>query len=126
MAKKNLFNAETIYNSSAENIEISKKAVISYLSMVPFIEAHGRSMPLSNKTFGIGRDKSNAVIVSDPEVSKFHTSISFRKGDAYIKDLGSTNGTWINKKRLPDGKLAVLKNKDVIIIGNTQILFRCR
>jgi len=104
---------------------IQKKAVISYTSLIPRIEAHGRSIPLSNKGFGIGRDKTNSVIVSDPEVSKYHAHITFRKGKAFIQDSGSTNGTWINKTRIPEGKSTALKNKDVIIVGSTQIMFKC-
>ena len=124
MAKKNLFNAETIYDDS-ESMVIKKKAVISYVSLIPMIEAHGKCMRLSNKGFGIGRDKANAVIVSDALVSKFHAFITFKKGIAYIKDSSSTNGTWVNKSKLPPVKMRALKNRDVIIVGGTQILFKC-
>lgn len=125
MAKKNLFNAETMYTQSdSDSLVISKKAVLSYISLIPFIEAHGRSVSLSNKGFGIGRDKCNAVIISDPKVSKYHAHITFKKGTAYIQDAGSKNGIWINKKKIPENKICALKNKDVIVIGNTQILFK--
>ena len=124
MAKKNLFNAETVYSSSSSGMTIEKKAVIVYTAMVPYIQAHGKSMPLSNKSFGIGRDKSNAVIVSDSKVSKYHATIVFKKGKAFIRDAGSTNGTWINKGRIPDNKQVELKNKDLIVVGTTQILYK--
>jgi len=125
MAKNNLFNAETICNDDSESMVIKKKAVISYVSLIPMIEAHGKCMRLSNKGFSIGRDKSNSVIVSDSLVSKFHAFITFKKGVAYIKDSSSTNGTWVNKKKLTLDKVKVLKNRDIIVIGGTQILFKC-
>lgn len=126
MAKMNLFNAETMVNTVSGNIVIKKKAVISYGSMVPFIQAHGKSIPLSNRGFGIGRDKSNAVIVSDPKVSKFHAYITFKNGRASIKDTDSRNGTWINKKNISGSKPVELKHSDVIFLGNTQIIFKSK
>ena len=120
-----MFNAETLCHEGFEKMVIQKKALISYLSLVPSIEAHGKRMALSNKGFGIGRDKSNAVIVSDPKVSKFHAFITFKKGKAYIKDSGSTNGTWVNNIQVSDERSQELKNKDKISVGSTQILFRC-
>ena len=126
MARKNLFNAETVFSGDSGSLIISKKAVLSYVSLIPFIEAHGRSVALSNKGFGIGRDKTNAIIVSDPKVSKFHAYVTIKKGRVFIRDAGSTNGTWINKKKLPANTTEELKNKDIIIVGSTEIIFKCR
>ena len=125
MAKKNLFNAETIMHNNLGSLVIEKKAVFSYVRLVPSISAHGKSVPLSNKGFGIGRDKNNAVIVSDPKVSKFHAYVTFKKGTAYIRDAGSTNGTWLNKERISDQRATALKNRDTIVVGSTQIIFKC-
>ena len=126
MVRKNLFNAETMANTSSDSIVIKKKAVISYVSMVPFIQAHGKSVPLSNRGFGIGRDRNNAVIVSDPKVSKFHAFVTFKNGRVYIKDTDSTNGTWINKKSISGAGPVELKHGDVIHLGNTQIVFKTK
>ena len=124
MAKKNIFNAETICYDSSDSLEIQKKAVLSYTSMLPQIEAHGKCKILSNKGFSIGRDRSNAIIVADPRVSKFHASFSFKKGKAFIRDTGSTNGTWINEKQIHTGRTVALKNGDVIYLGDTEVRFR--
>ncbi len=124
MAKKNLFSAETVCYDSSDSLEIQKKAVLSYNSVLPQIEAHGKCKILSNKGFAIGRDRSNAVIVADPRVSKFHADFSFKRGRAFIRDTGSTNGTWINEKQIPTGRAVALKNGDVIYMGDTEIRFR--
>ncbi len=126
MAKKTLFNAETIAGSDYGSIVIKKKAVISYATLVPFIQAHGQRMPLSNKGFGLGRDKTNAVIISDPKVSKFHAYIVFKNSSAFINDTDSTNGTWINKKNISNSKAVELKHNDVIVLGDTQIIFKTK
>ena len=124
MAKNNLFNAQTEIYDPREGIEIRKKATLIYRSLVPVIEAHGKSVRLSNKSFGIGRDKSNMVIVADNRVSKFHAVVSFNKKTAYIKDTGSTNGTMVNGKELKANLPKALKDGDVIIVGNTEIAFK--
>lgn len=125
MAKKNMFNAETAITDRGGSMVIDKKAVISYLSLIPKIQAHGRSMSLSNKGFSIGRDKSNSVIVSDPRVSKFHAHVTFKRKSAFIQDSKSTNGTWVNKVQISDTKPQLLKNGDIIVVGKTELLFKC-
>ncbi len=125
MAKKNIFSAETVCYDSNDSLEIQKKAVLSYTSLIPQIEAHGKCKILSKKGFSIGRDRSNAVIVADPRVSKFHASFSFKKGKTFIRDTGSTNGTWINEKQIPTGRSKALANGDIIYLGDTEIRFRC-
>ncbi len=126
MPEKNLFSAETIFTDLSRGITIEKEAVISYINKVPMIQAHSRSVPLSNKSFGIGRDRSNAVIVSDPKVSKFHATVTFKLGKAYLKDIGSKNGTYINKKKVNIDEMIELKNQDVIILGSTKITYKCK
>ncbi|KAL0280490.1 UNVERIFIED_CONTAM: hypothetical protein PYX00_001762 [Menopon gallinae] len=63
---------------------------------------------LSNKTFHVfGRSHGSDIIMNHPTVSRFHCVLQFRvTGDAdnppgyYIYDLGSINGTYLNKNRL--------------------------
>ena len=124
VAKKNLFNAETEVYDSNGAMEIGKKASLTYRSLIPIIEAHGKSVRLSNKSFCIGRDKSNAIIVADNRVSKFHAQVSFQKKSAYIKDTDSTNGTYINGRKLAPNKSRLLEDGDVIVVGNTEISFK--
>jgi pSer/pThr/pTyr-binding forkhead associated (FHA) protein len=124
MAKKDFFNDETHIAESGDDFVIQKNATIDARG-VPRLEAHGKSRELSNKAFGLGRDKRNAVIIADPSVSKLHAVISFKKGKGYIRDSNSKNGTIINEKKIPSNVDVELHNKDTIILGGTKITFLC-
>lgn len=118
--RKEFLSQDTFISDPAEEIVIQKSARI-YCQGAPRLEAHGRSKILGRKAVGIGRDKHNAVIIADPQVSKFHAILTFRKGSAYIRDTGSTNGTYINDDRISPNREVELSHKDVVILGSTKI-----
>lgn len=94
----------------------------------------GKKFPLSNREANIGRwDADGGVFPDvdldsdDPEakVSRRHARISLRDGNYQIEDLGSTNGTFINRgRRLAPGDRHPLKDGDEIIVGKTFLRFR--
>ena len=62
----------------------------------------------------------------DPEakVSRRHARITLSNGQYFLEDLGSTNGTFINRgKRLPPGQRQALCDGDEIIVGKTFLRF---
>lgn len=94
----------------------------------------GKQFPLGNPESNIGRwDADGGVFPDvdldsdDPEakVSRRHARISFRDGQYVIEDLGSTNGTFVNRgRRLKPGDRQPLKDGDEIIVGKTFLRFR--
>ncbi|HKP36289.1 MAG TPA: FHA domain-containing protein [Pyrinomonadaceae bacterium] len=94
----------------------------------------GKQFPLSPQESNIGRwDADGGVFPDvdldsdDPEakVSRRHARISFRDGQYAIEDLGSTNGTFVNRgRRLKPGERHPLKDGDEIIVGKTFLRFR--
>lgn len=69
----------------------------------------------------IGRVADSDIVLPDPNVSRVHARIE-RSGDGYvINDLESTNGTWVNEKKVSS---AALKENDVIRLGSTRFIFR--
>lgn len=74
-----------------------------------------------NKTILIGRDKSCRLQIDDPLVSRRHATIEFISKVAYIKDLGSTNATYVNNNPLKPNEQKRLRRGDIIRIGKTQI-----
>ena len=75
-------------------------------------------VPLQDPTT-FGRASDNVVPLKDVSVSTHHAVI--RKDGAFwvVEDLGSTNGTWLNHKRV-DGR-AVIKEGDQIQMGSQMI-----
>lgn len=71
----------------------------------------------------IGRDKKNDVVIHDSEVSRSHAIIRvLGENDYYFMDTGSSNGSFINKKRVSTP--TVLHHDDKIRMGDTNITFR--
>jgi pSer/pThr/pTyr-binding forkhead associated (FHA) protein len=69
----------------------------------------------------IGRAASDEIYLDNPKVSRRHAQV-MRKGDQFIlRDLGSTNGTWVKDKRIEEHRLV---NGDVFRIGGAQIFFK--
>ena len=91
--------------------------------------AIGTEFPLVSEESNIGRwDADNGVFpdvdldAHDPEakVSRRHARILFTNGSYMIEDLGSTNGTFVNRgRRLIPGNPHKLKDGDEIIVGKT-------
>ena len=68
----------------------------------------------------IGRLPDNTVVIDNPAVSGHHACV-FRDGDAYIvEDLQSTNGTFVNEKRVTR---RTLQNGDVVLVGKHTLVF---
>ena len=68
--------------------------------------------------YHIGRSRDNDIVIDNPSVSRKHGQLYFDAGQAYIIDLESTNGTFVNGRRV-HGKQP-LTNSDVVRIG-TQV-----
>ena len=124
MSKKDFFNEDTFIGEAQDELVITKNANIINKGR-PILEAHGKSKLLSNKAFGIGRDRHNAVIIGDSNVSKYHATITFTKGIAYLRDINSSNGTFVNGEKIKSNKDYRLSNKDEIIVGKTKIRYYC-
>lgn len=65
----------------------------------------------------IGREPINDVVFPDPEVSRRHARIVAQNNNYYIEDLGSTNGTFVNGRRI--SSVTRLSNGDIIDLGES-------
>jgi two-component system, NtrC family, sensor kinase len=80
----------------------------------------GTKIELEDGTMGLGRDSSNPIQVHDTEVSRRHAEIR-RAGAIYlVADLGSSNGTFVNGKRIEQHELT---SGDRVQVGSTLMLF---
>jgi pSer/pThr/pTyr-binding forkhead associated (FHA) protein len=93
----------------------------------------GKQFMLNDVEAQIGRWDADGGIfpdvdldTDDPEakVSRRHARITLSNGQYFVEDLGSTNGTFINRgKRLPPGQRQALCDGDEIIVGKTFLRF---
>lgn len=80
----------------------------------------GERVPLGDQTTLIGRVDECAVTIDDPKVSRRHAEVR-PAGDGYrLIDLGSTNGTEVNGRKVSD---QILAEGDRIRIGDTVLVF---
>ncbi|MEW6743695.1 MAG: FHA domain-containing protein [Planctomycetota bacterium] len=80
----------------------------------------GREIPLSRQRTTIGRRLSNDVVLKEIQVSGVHAEIVFEGGRAVLRDLGSTNGTYLDSGRIDE---VVLDSGETIRVGATELLF---
>jgi len=75
---------------------------------------------LDQDSYTIGREAGNSIVIEDPQVSRRHASL-LRQGNTYlIEDMGSTNGTYVNGRRITAPVLLV--NNDLIGLADTVVL----
>ena len=80
---------------------------------------------LNEGSTSIGRNTENDVVLSDKSVSKKHALITLQgNSDAGVRvqiaDLHSTNGTYVNNRKVT---YQVLSDKDEIRIGKIELIF---
>jgi hypothetical protein len=81
--------------------------------------------PLAGQSFGLdvitalGRDVNNAIVIDDPFASADHAVLTYRGRAWYLEDLGSTNGSYVNGRRV-DG-VAPMGFGDELQIGQVRM-----
>ncbi len=82
----------------------------------------GKFIPITLSQFLIGRDPQCHLRPASPIVSKRHCLLSLRDGKVFVRDLNSTNGTRVNKKRVKGER--ELHHDDCLQIGVISFIVR--
>lgn len=69
----------------------------------------------------VGRSSECDIMLLDPEVSRRHARFDAQNEVVYVSDVGSSNGTFLNERRL-DGSIEV-RAGDIIDVGGTRLTF---
>ena len=91
----------------------------------PWLDIDGEHYPLLGAITVLGRDDTADVILDDPGISRRHTEIRVTSDGPHlvtsIRDLGSTNGTFVNSERITSQRL---EDGDRLTVGRTTLTFR--
>ena len=72
---------------------------------------------LESRTYIIGRE--GHIYINDPTVSKQHAEIQIINGEVYLRDLDSTNGTFLNGERIEAQRYIELREQDALKFGES-------
>lgn len=125
-------------DSETQNSNVAGKPPVSVIAHAKLIiergDTPGTEFKLSHDESTIGRwDADNGVFpdvdldIHDPDakVSRRHARIIRSNGGYVIEDLGSTNGTYVNRgRRLLPGNSQSLNDGDEVIVGKTFLRFQ--
>ena len=71
----------------------------------------------------VGRDNANALVIDSTRVSRRHAELIKDGLNVWVRDLGSSNGTFVNDERI---ECARLQHGDVVVIGDCKLRFLAR
>jgi hypothetical protein len=91
----------------------------------PWLDVDGERYPLMGAITVLGRDDTSDVILDDPGISRRHSEIRVTTDGPHfvttIRDLNSTNGTFVNSERINSQHL---EDGDRITVGRTSMTYR--
>ncbi len=76
--------------------------------------------PESSGTVTIGRHPESDVFLDDITVSRRHAEVRYQEGGFWAHDVGSLNGTYLNRQRIDN---AALSSGDEVQVGKFRLLF---
>lgn len=77
-------------------------------------EALGDLTVTVSESLSVGRGSDNDVVLGSKQVSRNHAVLSVLDGQLYVKDLDSSNGTFINNERIEGNMSSLLQANDTI------------
>jgi hypothetical protein len=83
----------------------------------------GESFPLEGERLTVGRRPDSDIFLDDVTVSRDHAILVRRGNDYHLDDLGSLNGTYVNRRRIESHRLA---DGDELQIGKYKLTFLSR
>jgi hypothetical protein len=83
----------------------------------------GESFPLDGDRLTVGRRPDSDIFLDDVTVSRDHAVLVRRGKDYFLDDLGSLNGTYVNRRRIESHRLA---DGDELQIGKYKLAYLSR
>jgi pSer/pThr/pTyr-binding forkhead associated (FHA) protein len=75
-------------------------------------------------TLAIGRTRDSDLVVHEPSVSQRHARLRWEaaRGECFLKDVGSTNGTYVNTRPIYTEEVQLMDG-DTVCFGDAQFMF---
>lgn len=122
-------NAESDTNISSDNNIYTTPAVAHGTKQYELVLSALKSpMPVrfvvNTPEFLLGKNPAmvDGAISFNNAISKVHCKIVHDNGNYYVQDMGSANGTYVNKNKIPPNQLFPIKNGDVIRLANSDFM----
>jgi predicted component of type VI protein secretion system len=77
----------------------------------------GKVIPVATQQFVIGRDPQCQLRPASQSISKQHCALIVRDKSLFLKDFGSTNGTFLNDEAIPPESEVAIKSGDRVRVG---------
>ena len=100
-------------------------SVIARITMRDQVTEIPLSLKPGGRRLSVGRVSDNELSLNDTSVSKIHAALTLnQQGTLLVADTGSTNGTYINGRRISYGEARQIEDGDVVGFGDVEVRFR--
>ncbi len=111
--------------TDAKRRDMAQKGAYAYLKLINLrrnlkFKMHESYSIKENSV--IGRSKRCQIYIDDPHLSKNHARIFLRDGDFFVQDLESTNGSYLNGRKLQKQPVRI-KDSDKLSFGDISFIF---
>lgn len=105
------------------NQELEKASQLEACLIIIRGNPQGQRYFLTQPSMTIGRDSSADITVNDASISRKHARVEKQGSNILFTDLGSSNGTVINGRKLTANESVTLNKEDMITLANTVLKF---
>ncbi len=102
---------------------IKSPRAMKYIELISLNTQYPNILLYPNSTLKVGRKEHNDIVIDNPFVSSQHLEIRYENAKLYVKDLNSTNGTFIDSKPLAPQSFYELKYAQKLSFGNKDVVY---
>ncbi len=110
------------YTISSESAVGKRLDKLTDSDLISYLTFKNNKIDMGVGIITLGRAPTNSIVIENKLASRQHAIIQKIRDAFFIKDMGSTNGTFLNGTKVPADKYVRIKRGDKITIGNDNIV----